>query len=358
MGMRRQQFLAILFSVIFGWSSFALAGGNETVQTMPSSNASFLQNTQDFLRQEVTSVTKRSVSNGSWVGSGGLHGTAGSCTSSSFSTDAVTTAGNHITGDGGGGTVSINYAAANLGANCANPGSAVCWVAGSALVQSFTASGSRSVVSMPTLPSSNFNRVGSSNLYADCASVAQPALPSDSVYLMKTTITNGAIATVADLRVPSSLSREGVYDVTDTLYGAVPNDSTDATTAIQSVLTAVTAQGGGVVYLPLGTYKVSSTLAVTAKTTIRGAGRRASIVHATHSGDGIRSNFPINGSSAANIRLENIGIKSDAGNTGGGYVDVAGTFVDLYQVQVNSFKYGVIFDQTELGTIDSSEFSN
>jgi hypothetical protein len=47
-------------------------------------------------------------------------------------------------------------------------------------------------------------------------------------------------------------------------YGAAANGSTDDTAAIQAAITAAQASGGGVVYLPHGNYKVSSTLTVTA----------------------------------------------------------------------------------------------
>jgi hypothetical protein len=52
----------------------------------------------------------------------------------------------------------------------------------------------------------------------------------------------------------------GWHDVT--AYGAAGNGSTDDTTAIQAAITAAGAAGGGVVYLPQGNYKVSSTLTV------------------------------------------------------------------------------------------------
>jgi hypothetical protein len=49
----------------------------------------------------------------------------------------------------------------------------------------------------------------------------------------------------------------GVYDVTDALYGATGDGSTDDTAAIQAALDAANAAGGGVVSFPFGTYVVS-----------------------------------------------------------------------------------------------------
>jgi hypothetical protein len=46
-------------------------------------------------------------------------------------------------------------------------------------------------------------------------------------------------------------------------YGVTGDGSTDDTTAIQSALTACDAAGGGVVYFPTGTYKITSTIDLT-----------------------------------------------------------------------------------------------
>jgi hypothetical protein len=257
----RRIFAQMVFCALLSWATCAwAAGANEPVQGVPATNSSFMGDLQNFLRQEEGSLVSRIANNGSWVTSGGLHGTAGTCTSQSFAVDATTSSGNRITGDGASGTVSINYAASNIGGNCANPGSDVCWVVGSAQGQAFTTAGARSVLSVPTLPSSNFNRVASSNIYVDCTSVTQPALPSDSTYLMKTTITNGAIAAVTDLRVPLSFSRFGVYDITDTLYGAVNDGVTANDSAVETALNS--APDGSTVYVPGGTFLLSRNLFV------------------------------------------------------------------------------------------------
>ncbi len=47
-----------------------------------------------------------------------------------------------------------------------------------------------------------------------------------------------------------------VFDVTDAAYGADNTGSSDATKAIQQAIDAASSAGGGVVYLPAGTYKV------------------------------------------------------------------------------------------------------
>ena len=55
-----------------------------------------------------------------------------------------------------------------------------------------------------------------------------------------------------------------VTNVKDDVYGAKGDGSTDDTIAIQAAITAVQNAGGGVVFFPVGTYIISSTLNVTA----------------------------------------------------------------------------------------------
>ena len=63
-----------------------------------------------------------------------------------------------------------------------------------------------------------------------------------------------------------------VFNVKSSAYGAVGDGSTDDTNAIQSAINAA-ATSGGVVMFPTGTYKVSSTLALTANSVVlRGVG--------------------------------------------------------------------------------------
>ena len=71
------------------------------------------------------------------------------------------------------------------------------------------------------------------------------------------------------------------YDVKD--YGAVGNDTTDDTTAIQNAVAAASAAGGGVVFLPKGTFKISGTIDLGLTVSMVGISRGASILHYTGS---------------------------------------------------------------------------
>ena len=56
--------------------------------------------------------------------------------------------------------------------------------------------------------------------------------------------------------IPTSVPGKAVYDVTQAPYNADKTGVNDATVAIQNAINAAQSAGGGVVYLPAGTYKV------------------------------------------------------------------------------------------------------
>ena len=71
-----------------------------------------------------------------------------------------------------------------------------------------------------------------------------------------------------------SVGLDGAVSVLD--YGADETGGSDSTPAIQSAIDAVAVAGGGVVYLPEGTYRVDGLLSVTQSgTVIRGDGPSA-----------------------------------------------------------------------------------
>ncbi len=91
-------------------------------------------------------------------------------------------------------------------------------------------------------------------------------------------------------------------------FGAVGDGSTDDTVAIQAAITAVGTAGGGVVFIPNGTYLLSATLTITlAKTTIRGQSKGGTIItRATNYG----STFDFHGDSGTGALLGDCGIES------------------------------------------------
>lgn len=72
-----------------------------------------------------------------------------------------------------------------------------------------------------------------------------------------------------------------------TAYGAVGDGTADDTTAIQDAIDAVSAGGGGIIFLPTGTYRTTSSLTLPANCTLKGEGRVATVLDIDHTGDGI-----------------------------------------------------------------------
>jgi hypothetical protein len=73
---------------------------------------------------------------------------------------------------------------------------------------------------------------------------------------------------------PGFKRTDGFYNVLD--YGAIGNGAADDTTAIQNAITAAVTASGGEVYLPKGTYKITSSVVASASAgiIIKGAGRQ------------------------------------------------------------------------------------
>ena len=153
---------------------------------------------------------------------------------------------------------------------------------------------------------------------------------------------------------------ERVYQALDVKkFGARGNGVTDDTAKIQAALDFANTSGGFRIGVPGGTYLCTSAINIYKKTHLVGVGKSLSRLLFNHTGDGIKSTWPINSSTTVNIKVESLIIQCNNGsNTGGGFVDVGGTFVDLIDVRIDGFRYSVIFDQTELADIDRCYFSD
>lgn len=106
-------------------------------------------------------------------------------------------------------------------------------------------------------------------------------------------------------------------DVTNTTYGADANGTTDDTTAIQAAIDVVEALGGGVVWLPAGTYKTTATLTLYDGVRLLGAGNsyngtggstgKGTVLKVTGNAPGIT----INGATGYGFEIANMHILGD-----------------------------------------------
>lgn len=282
--------------------------GNEIVNTLPDANvATFRTQSRAFWQTELPAILSRMDLESGICHSGGLHATAAGLTSAAFAVEAFSNQGNRHTCDSNGGTVALTYPSIT----------GVCWVVSSP-------------ANVASLPSSSFTRSGSTNIYIDSTTGAlRPALPANATWLMRVTIGGGAITLVQDLRVPMSYAQMRMFDVTDNLYGAIPNGAGDQYAALAACFAAygpVGANPAGVpaivanppgidivgkkVKIPRGWYRCASTLIVPVNTIIEGEGMDASRILQTASVD------QINLSRNAQIR--------DLGLVGGGSLGFTG----------------------------------
>ena len=113
--------------------------------------------------------------------------------------------------------------------------------------------------------------------------------------------------------------------VTPQDYGATGNGTTDDTAAVQAALTAVGAAGGGTLYVPPGTYLLSSALSAGAGVSLLGAGPGVSVLSQSSTGaNGITYNpTALSGISVSGLSIVGPGSGSGVGllieaNGGGG----------------------------------------
>lgn len=75
-----------------------------------------------------------------------------------------------------------------------------------------------------------------------------------------------------------------IYDVTQAPYGADATGKSDATSAIQAAIDAAASNGGGIIYLPAGTYRLEKLRVKSSKIVLRGAGSGATFLRFPNGG--------------------------------------------------------------------------
>lgn len=91
-----------------------------------------------------------------------------------------------------------------------------------------------------------------------------------------TTTPTHSLEVAGTIETNDFITKGPVHDVR--AYGAVGDGTTDDTAAIQSAINAIDTAGGGVVFIPKGTYKITSALSGVSNITLLGSGRNQSII--------------------------------------------------------------------------------
>lgn len=135
-------------------------------------------------------------------------------------------------------------------------------------------------------------------------------------------------------------------------FGATGDGVTDDTVAIQAALNS----GANNVYAPAGTYICTASISISPETILRGDGVNTLFLFNVV-GDGFTSVFPVNTSNAANITISDLEVQNTNGlNTGGGFAQTCGSYINIYRTVFRGWAYGVIFDQTEHAHVRDSQF--
>lgn len=122
------------------------------------------------------------------------------------------------------------------------------------------------------------------------------------------------------------------------------------------------------IYFSAGYYKQDTTITTKKYWIIEGDGKGTSIIRSTFNGDAFKSINTVNSATTVRLSIRDLSIQNvstsnlqtepvtsgheNPSNTGAGFVDVGGSFIDLQNVRVFGFKFGIIFNQTEVSHIN------
>lgn len=106
-------------------------------------------------------------------------------------------------------------------------------------------------------------------------------------------------------------------------YGADPTDAADSTTAFTNAISAISSSGG-VLYVPPGSYKISTLAQVNSNIVIQGAGKGVTVINLTSTTlNGIQ--IGSTGTSAQNVAIQDLTINAAVTKTGGASLLVINT---------------------------------
>lgn len=113
------------------------------------------------------------------------------------------------------------------------------------------------------------------------------------------------------------------------------------------------------IYFPAGTYQQTSTINTKLGWTIRGAGQNNSLLTAASGFNGtmLKSSSTINGSTAVNLRVEDLYmVSNNVSSTSAGIDITAGSDVTIKRINLYGFAVGIWLDQAEIADVEESVF--
>lgn len=122
------------------------------------------------------------------------------------------------------------------------------------------------------------------------------------------------------------------YNVKASTYGATGAGVADDLSAIQAAIDAANAAGGGIVFFPAGSYRITAALNLKDKVSILGAGARATTISIDHASNNAVSVAA--GSSNLPVSIRGVTILPAQSNSGKMLVVEAGTPVNVYDCTI------------------------
>lgn len=133
-------------------------------------------------------------------------------------------------------------------------------------------------------------------------------------------------------------------------FGVIGDGNTDDTSNLQAAINACSGAGGGIVYVPAGTYLVSAALTVPTLVTLVGQGRGAAVLKNTNTATGILS---LTGSYA---KVKGFTLSHSSSSTGKAIQASGATdkFIDVREVVITGHRTGVysVSDQFSMEEFD------
>ena len=131
-------------------------------------------------------------------------------------------------------------------------------------------------------------------------------------------------------------------------YGADRTGAADSTTAIQAALTAAHTAGGGTVYFPAGTYKISSGLTVYAGTVLQGDGPAVSVISQTSTSADCLAGTDVSYVTVAGLSLAGPGSGSGNGIALGLASDSSTPYLDFSGLLIHGFGGNGVYIDTPI----------
>ncbi|MGW3421283.1 glycosyl hydrolase family 28-related protein [Streptomyces phaeochromogenes] len=190
-------------------------------------------------------------------------------------------------------------------------------------------------VNVLTQINNNFDAIDQNVGYRSCTSVTRPTTVWSGLSIRESDtgalyVSNGSSpASASWIQIPTGRGTNNWFNVTS--YGALGDGVQDDTGFIQDAIDAASSAGGGVVYLPEGTYKLTATLALASNVWLKGDGITATIIQQTST-----TEHAVTTNNVELVGLEDLMIDGPGSGTGQGIHMAGDTIIYTFYVTMRN----------------------